>query len=52
MARILLVDDDQNIHRALRGHFDASGHEFVSAPDGKTGLARRLGGLIPSSAPR
>ncbi|MFA5137734.1 MAG: ATP-binding protein [Elusimicrobiota bacterium] len=39
MAKVLLVDDDQNIHRALRGCFAAAGHEFLSASDGETGLA-------------
>jgi two-component system KDP operon response regulator KdpE len=39
MSRILVVDDDRQLLRALRINFKARGYETVVAADGSTGLA-------------
>ena len=38
MAKILIIDDDQDFVTANQAILEAAGHEVVSAPDGKTGL--------------
>ncbi len=38
MARILVIDDDRSLQRALRLGLEASGHEVIAAPDGETGV--------------
>jgi two-component system, OmpR family, KDP operon response regulator KdpE len=40
MNRVLVVDDDPQIARALRITLHAAGYEVVAAPDGKTALRR------------
>ena len=42
MARVLVVDDDPALLRALRLGLGAGGHEVISAPDGEGGLAQAL----------
>ncbi len=39
MARVLVIDDDSALLRALRLALNASGHEVTTAPDGEQGLA-------------
>ena len=39
MTRILIVDDDQQLLRALRINLTARRYEVITAPDGSTGLA-------------
>lgn len=38
MARILVIDDDAAVRRALRRHLESDGHEVVDAADGRAGL--------------
>lgn len=38
MSRVLIVDDDPQLLRALRITLRAAGHEVVTAPDGRTAL--------------
>lgn len=38
MARILVIDDDADVRRAIRRHLQSDGHEVVEAPDGKAGM--------------
>ena len=38
MTRVLVVDDDPHLLRALRISLRAAGHEVVTAPDGTTAL--------------
>lgn len=38
MARVLVIDDDRSLQRALRLGLEASGHEVTAAPDGETGI--------------
>ncbi|MCW2582163.1 MAG: kdpE [Klenkia sp.] len=38
MSRVLVVDDDRHLLRALRITLAAAGHEVVTAPDGTTAL--------------
>jgi pilus assembly protein CpaE len=38
MARILVVDDDQNVQRTLRYQLEQEGHEVLQASDGAEGL--------------
>jgi two-component system KDP operon response regulator KdpE len=40
MARVLVVDDDPNLLRALRLALHAAGHQVSTAPDGGQGLAQ------------
>jgi two-component system KDP operon response regulator KdpE len=40
MARVLVVDDDPSLLRALRLALNAAGHQVSTAPDGKDGLAQ------------
>jgi two-component system KDP operon response regulator KdpE len=40
MARILVVDDDPALLRALRLALNAAGHQVSTAPDGEQGLAQ------------
>lgn len=40
MAKVLVVDDDSSLRRALRLGLQASGHEVASASDGEQGLAQ------------
>ncbi len=40
MAKILIIDDDQDFVTANQAILEAAGHEVVSAPDGKTGLEK------------
>lgn len=42
MARVLVVDDDPALLRALRLGLGAAGHEVISAPNGEEGLAHAL----------
>lgn len=42
MARVLVVDDDSALLRALRLGLGAAGHEVISAPNGEEGLAQAL----------
>lgn len=42
MARVLVVDDDPALLKALRLGLGAAGHEVVSAPTGQEGLAQAL----------
>ena len=45
-GRLLFVDDDPQVLRALRRIFEAEGYEVVTAPDGAKGLeALRAGGF-------
>lgn len=37
MARILVIEDDEAVRRAIRRHLEIDGHEVVEAPDGKAG---------------
>lgn len=39
MPRILLIDDDTTLRRALRIALEKSGHEVTEAADGREGLA-------------
>jgi DNA-binding response OmpR family regulator len=38
MARILVIDDDDDVRRAIRRHLESDGHEVVEAPHGKAGM--------------
>ncbi len=38
MARILVIDDDADVRRAIRRHLQTEGHEVLEAPDGKAGM--------------
>ena len=38
MSRILLIDDDESLHRALRLALEKFGYEVVSAGDGGAGI--------------
>jgi len=38
MARILVIDDDADVRRAIRRHLQSDGHDVVEAPDGKVGV--------------
>ena len=38
MARILIIDDDEQVRRYLRKILEAQGHEVVAASDGKLGI--------------
>ncbi len=38
MARILVIDDDEDVRRAIRRHLQSDGHDVVEAPDGKVGM--------------
>lgn len=38
MARILVIDDDADVRRAILRHLQSDGHEVVEAPDGKAGM--------------
>jgi DNA-binding response OmpR family regulator len=38
MARILVIDDDEDVRRAIRRHLQSDGHEVIEAPDGKVGM--------------
>ena len=40
MARVLVVDDDTALLRALRLALNAAGHQVITAPDGQEGLAQ------------
>ena len=40
MARVLIVDDEQNIGNALRAALEGAGHEVVDAFEGEEGLSR------------
>ncbi len=37
MARILVIDDEQNVRDLLRDVLEEDGHEVVEAPDGSVG---------------
>ncbi len=62
MSRVLVVDDDAQLLRALRITLRAAGHEVVTAPDGTTALREAAAahpdvvvldlGLPTSTAPR
>jgi len=39
MTRVLLVDDDRQLLRALRINFAARGYEVLTTPDGTSALA-------------
>jgi len=38
MARILVIDDDADVRRAIRRQLESDGHEVIDAPDGKAGM--------------
>ena len=38
MARILVIDDDDDVRRAIRRQLESDGHEVVEAPDGRVGM--------------
>lgn len=38
MARVLVIDDDRSLQRALRLGLEASGHEVTAASDGEAGI--------------
>lgn len=40
MACILVIDDDEDVRRAIRRLLESAGHEVVEAPDGKIGMRR------------
>jgi phosphoserine phosphatase RsbU/P len=40
MPRVLVIDDDQEIHRLLRARLEARGYDVSSAASGEEGLAR------------
>ena len=40
MARVLIVDDEQNMRNALRAALEGAGHEVVDAFEGEEGLSR------------
>jgi DNA-binding response OmpR family regulator len=42
MARVLVVDDDPALLRALRVALNAAGHQLSTAPDGEQGLAQAV----------
>jgi CheY-like chemotaxis protein len=46
MAKILVVDDDPTMIRALRKCLEAAGHKVFDAPNGEAGL-KRLQELMP-----
>lgn len=39
MARVLLIDDDPSIRRAIRRMLERAGHEVLDAGDGEAGIA-------------
>lgn len=43
MARILLIDDDVGVQRALKGVLEFGGHGVEVAPDGREGLRKFRG---------
>lgn len=40
MAKILLIDDDQNLVDIFKTALENAGHTIITAPDGKTGLEK------------
>lgn len=38
MARILVIDDDASVRRALHRTLERAGHTVVDVPDGETGI--------------
>lgn len=38
MARILVIDDDAAVRRAIRRHLESDGHEVAEARDGRAGM--------------
>lgn len=38
MARILVIDDDADVRRAISRHLQSDGHDVTEAPDGKAGM--------------
>jgi YesN/AraC family two-component response regulator len=38
MARILIIDDEEQVRRFLRKILESEDHEVIDAPDGKIGL--------------
>src|SRR5574341_1502699 len=38
MARILVIDDDPDVRRAISRHLQSDGHDVIEAPDGKVGM--------------
>ena len=40
MARVLIIDDEENILKTLSGILSGEGHEAVTAPTGADGLQR------------
>ncbi|MHB1968800.1 MAG: response regulator transcription factor [Acidimicrobiales bacterium] len=40
MARVLVIDDDRSLQRALRLGLEANGHVVTAAPDGQTGIVQ------------
>jgi DNA-binding response OmpR family regulator len=38
MARILVVDDDEMLRRAVRQVLESAGYDVIEAPDGEAGL--------------
>ena len=43
MARILIIDDQPAVLRALRSTLEQAGHEVTEAPEGKTALRHFAG---------
>ncbi len=43
MAKVLLIDDNSDIHRFVRLHVGQAGHEFMGAMDGVSARARAFG---------
>ena len=43
MAQILIVDDDPNLRRVLRGVLETAGHEVTEESDGSRALGRFAG---------
>lgn len=40
MAKILLIDDDQNLVDIFKTALEKAGHQVSTAPDGKTGIEK------------
>ena len=38
MTRILVIDDDAAVRRAIRRHLESDGHTVIEAPDGREGV--------------
>lgn len=38
MARILVIDDDEDVRRSIRRHLETDGHDVVEAADGRSGM--------------